>query len=75
MLTWEVSGHSLANCDLKLSLFDNKQHYAVFPEPSAELLMNMSRSRRLVVLLSHAYLEQDWCSSNFRSESDTVNLM
>ncbi|XP_040893977.1 single Ig IL-1-related receptor [Toxotes jaculatrix] len=35
-------------------------------EPSAELLMNMSRSRRLIVLLSHAYLEQDWCSSNFR---------
>lgn len=35
-------------------------------EPSAELLMNMSRSRRLVVLLSHAYLEQDWCSNNFR---------
>ncbi|KAM6937245.1 single Ig IL-1-related receptor [Xenentodon cancila] len=35
-------------------------------EPSAELLMNMSRSRRLIVLLSHAYLEQDWCSNNFR---------
>ncbi|CAG05523.1 unnamed protein product, partial [Tetraodon nigroviridis] len=35
-------------------------------EPSAELLMNMSRSRRLIVLLSHAYLEQDWCTSNFR---------
>ncbi|XP_073327513.1 single Ig IL-1-related receptor isoform X1 [Pagrus major] len=35
-------------------------------EPSAELLMNMSRSRRLIVLLSHAYLEQDWCSDNFR---------
>ncbi|XP_062245810.1 single Ig IL-1-related receptor [Platichthys flesus] len=35
-------------------------------EPSAELLMNMSRSRRLIVLLSHAYLEQDWCCSNFR---------
>ncbi|XP_047452012.1 single Ig IL-1-related receptor isoform X2 [Mugil cephalus] len=35
-------------------------------EPSAELLMNVSRSRRLIVLLSHAYLEQDWCSNNFR---------
>ncbi|XP_006789253.1 single Ig IL-1-related receptor isoform X1 [Neolamprologus brichardi] len=35
-------------------------------DPSAELLMNMSRSRRLIVLLSYAYLEQDWCSSNFR---------
>ncbi|KAM9854978.1 single Ig IL-1-related receptor [Aulostomus maculatus] len=35
-------------------------------EPSAELLMNISRSRRLIVLLSHAYLEQDWCSNNFR---------
>ncbi|CAL8373435.1 unnamed protein product [Arctogadus glacialis] len=35
-------------------------------EPSAELLMNVSRSRRLVVVLSHAYLEQDWCTSNFR---------
>ncbi|XP_054633046.1 single Ig IL-1-related receptor [Dunckerocampus dactyliophorus] len=35
-------------------------------EPSAELLMNISRSRRLIVLLSHAYLEQDWCSISFR---------
>ncbi|XP_051236671.1 single Ig IL-1-related receptor [Dicentrarchus labrax] len=35
-------------------------------EPSAELLMNMSRSRRLIVVLSYAYLEQDWCSNNFR---------
>lgn len=35
-------------------------------QPSAELLMNISRSRRLIVLLSHAYLEQDWCCSNFR---------
>lgn len=38
----------------------------VSPEPAAELLMNISRSRRLIVLLSHAYLEQDWCTSNFR---------
>ncbi|XP_014867669.1 PREDICTED: single Ig IL-1-related receptor [Poecilia mexicana] len=35
-------------------------------EPSAELLMNISRSRRLIVLLSNAYLEQDWCTNNFR---------
>ncbi|XP_017261123.1 single Ig IL-1-related receptor [Kryptolebias marmoratus] len=48
----------------KLHLNDND----ILPgaAPSAELLMNMSRSRRLIVLLSHAYLEQDWCTSNFR---------
>ncbi|XP_061630660.1 single Ig IL-1-related receptor [Phyllopteryx taeniolatus] len=48
----------------KLHLNDND----IMPgsEPSAELLMNTSRSRRLIVLLSHAYLEQDWCSNNFR---------
>nr|QQD79860.1 single Ig IL-1R-related protein [Trachinotus ovatus] len=48
----------------KLHLNDND----ILPggEPSAELLMNMSRSRRLIVLLSHAYLEQDWCCNNFR---------
>lgn len=36
------------------------------PEPSAELLMNMSRSRRLILLLSYAYLEQEWCCASFR---------
>lgn len=48
----------------KLHLNDNE----ILPgsEPSAELLMNVSRSRRLIVLLSHAYLEQDWCTNNFR---------
>uniref|UniRef100_A0A3Q3WWV0 Uncharacterized protein n=1 Tax=Mola mola TaxID=94237 RepID=A0A3Q3WWV0_MOLML len=48
----------------KLHLNDND----ILPgtEPSAELLMNMSRSRRMIVLLSYAYLEQDWCSNNFR---------
>lgn len=48
----------------KVHLNDNE----ILPgsEPSAELMMNMSRSRRLIVLLSHAYLEQDWCSNNFR---------
>ncbi|XP_034032212.1 single Ig IL-1-related receptor [Thalassophryne amazonica] len=35
-------------------------------EPPAELLMSMSRSRRLIVVLSYAYLEQDWCSNDFR---------
>ncbi|XP_063800803.1 single Ig IL-1-related receptor isoform X2 [Pseudophryne corroboree] len=35
-------------------------------EPSAELLMNVSRSRRLMVVLSLAYLEQDWCQNSFR---------
>ncbi|MGH0173001.1 UNVERIFIED_CONTAM: hypothetical protein FKN15_077551 [Acipenser sinensis] len=35
-------------------------------EPSAELLMNVSRSRRLIVVLSKSYLEQDWCTNNFR---------
>lgn len=39
------------------------------PEPSAELLMNMSRSRRLIILLSYAYLEQEWCCANFRWDS------
>ncbi|XP_041794322.1 single Ig IL-1-related receptor [Chelmon rostratus] len=48
----------------KVHLNDNE----ILPgsEPSAELLMNMSRSRRLIVLLTYAYLEQDWCSNNFR---------
>ncbi|XP_013869062.1 single Ig IL-1-related receptor [Austrofundulus limnaeus] len=48
----------------KLHLNDND----ILPgaAPSAELLMHISRSRRLIVLLSHAYLEQDWCTSNFR---------
>ncbi|XP_028304322.1 single Ig IL-1-related receptor [Gouania willdenowi] len=35
-------------------------------DPSAELLMNVSRSRRLIVVLSYAYLQQDWCTNNFR---------
>ncbi|KAK6472480.1 single Ig IL-1-related receptor-like [Huso huso] len=35
-------------------------------EPSAELLMNVSHSRRLIVVLSKSYLEQDWCANNFR---------
>lgn len=35
-------------------------------EPSAELIMNISRCRRLIVVLSKAYLQQDWCRLNFR---------
>lgn len=35
-------------------------------EPSADLIMNVSRCRRLIVVLSNAYLEQEWCNSNFR---------
>ncbi|XP_029952648.1 single Ig IL-1-related receptor [Salarias fasciatus] len=48
----------------KVQLNDNE----ILPgaEPSADLVMNMSRSRRLIVLLSYAYLEQDWCTQNFR---------
>lgn len=49
--------------------FLTANHHVMFPEPSAELLMNVSRSRRLIMLLSYAYLEQDWCSNNFRSGS------
>ncbi|XP_066525066.1 single Ig IL-1-related receptor [Hoplias malabaricus] len=35
-------------------------------EPSAELLMDSSRCRRLIVVLSQPYLEQEWCTTNFR---------
>ncbi|KAL1247751.1 hypothetical protein QQF64_023127 [Cirrhinus molitorella] len=35
-------------------------------EPSAELMMNISRCRRLIVVLSQSYLEQEWCTTNFR---------
>ncbi|XP_053576485.1 single Ig IL-1-related receptor [Bombina bombina] len=35
-------------------------------EPSAELLMNVSRCRRLIVILSLGYLQQEWCQNNFR---------
>ncbi|KAL2093843.1 hypothetical protein ACEWY4_011155 [Coilia grayii] len=43
-------------------------HTDILPgaEPSAELVMNVSRCRRLIVVLSHSYLELDWCSNNFR---------
>lgn len=35
-------------------------------EPSADLLVNLSRCRRLVVVLSDAFLGQAWCRHSFR---------
>ncbi|XP_014651303.1 PREDICTED: single Ig IL-1-related receptor isoform X1 [Ceratotherium simum simum] len=35
-------------------------------EPSADLLVNLSRCRRLVVVLSDAFLRRAWCSHSFR---------
>uniref|UniRef100_A0A3B1JD46 Single immunoglobulin and toll-interleukin 1 receptor (TIR) domain n=1 Tax=Astyanax mexicanus TaxID=7994 RepID=A0A3B1JD46_ASTMX len=35
-------------------------------EPSAEMLMDSSRCRRLIVVLSQPYLEQEWCTTNFK---------
>lgn len=35
-------------------------------EPSADLLVNLSRCRRLIVVLSDAFLGQAWCSYSFR---------
>ncbi|XP_053347223.1 single Ig IL-1-related receptor isoform X1 [Clarias gariepinus] len=51
-------------CGYKLLLNDTN----ILPgaEPSAELLMNISRCRRLIVVLSQGYLQQEWCTSNFR---------
>ncbi|TNN87040.1 Single Ig IL-1-related receptor [Liparis tanakae] len=63
-VTFILKPHLENKIALKVHLNDND----ILPdsEPSAELLVNISRSRRLIVLLSHAYLEQDWCSNNFR---------
>ncbi|NXN97067.1 SIGIR protein, partial [Rhinopomastus cyanomelas] len=47
-------------------LFLEEQNILPNAEPSADLIMNVSRCRRLIVVLSSAYLEQDWCSSSFR---------
>ncbi|NWS72496.1 SIGIR protein, partial [Crotophaga sulcirostris] len=47
-------------------LFLDEQTILPNAEPSADLIMNVSRCRRLIVVLSVAYLEQDWCNSNFR---------
>lgn len=35
-------------------------------EPSADLLVNLSRCRRLIVVLSDAFLGRAWCSQSFR---------
>lgn len=35
-------------------------------EPSADLLVNLSRCRRLIVVLSDAFLGRPWCSHSFR---------
>ncbi|XP_004638087.1 single Ig IL-1-related receptor isoform X2 [Octodon degus] len=35
-------------------------------EPSADLLVNLSRCRRLIVVLSDAFLGRPWCNHSFR---------
>lgn len=40
--------------------------YWLFAEPSADLLVNLSRCRRLIVVLSDAFLGRAWCSHSFR---------
>ncbi|NXX48703.1 SIGIR protein, partial [Tricholaema leucomelas] len=47
-------------------LFLDEQTILPNSEPSADLIMNVSRCRRLIVVLSVAYLEQDWCNNSFR---------
>ncbi|KAK4822351.1 hypothetical protein QYF61_013542 [Mycteria americana] len=47
-------------------LFLDEQTILPNSEPSADLIMNVSRCRRLIVVLSVAYLEQDWCNGSFR---------
>ncbi|XP_064921786.1 single Ig IL-1-related receptor isoform X1 [Columba livia] len=47
-------------------LFLDEQTILPNAEPSADLIMNVSRCRRLIVVLSVAYLQQDWCNSSFR---------
>uniref|UniRef100_A0A8C3MXD9 Uncharacterized protein n=1 Tax=Geospiza parvula TaxID=87175 RepID=A0A8C3MXD9_GEOPR len=47
-------------------LFLDQQNILPNSEPSADLIMNVSRCRRLIVVLSVAYLEQEWCNSSFR---------
>ncbi|KAM7019959.1 single Ig IL-1-related receptor isoform 2-T2 [Passerculus sandwichensis] len=49
-------------------LFLDEQNILPNSEPSADLIMNVSRCRRLIVVLSVAYLEQEWCNSSFRWE-------
>ncbi|NWJ10670.1 SIGIR protein, partial [Crypturellus undulatus] len=47
-------------------LFLDDRVILVNSEPSADLIMNVSRCRRLIVVLSVVYLEQEWCRSGFR---------
>ncbi|KAL7867997.1 hypothetical protein SRHO_G00093810 [Serrasalmus rhombeus] len=56
--------HLENKCGHKLLLNDTN----ILPgaEPSAELVMDSSRCRRLIVVLSQSYLEQEWCTTNFR---------
>lgn len=43
-----------------------RPHRRVLAEPSADLLVNLSRCRRLIVVLSDAFLGRAWCSHSFR---------
>ncbi|XP_041052838.1 single Ig IL-1-related receptor isoform X4 [Carcharodon carcharias] len=62
-----LAGLLYVKCRLDLQLwYRNKYGEFEVNEPSAELIMNISRCRRLIVVLSKAYLEQDWCRLNFR---------
>ncbi|XP_059788459.1 single Ig IL-1-related receptor isoform X6 [Balaenoptera ricei] len=44
-------------------------------EPSADLLVNLSRCRRLVVVLSDAFLGRAWCSHSFRASGATPHTL
>ncbi|GCC34270.1 hypothetical protein chiPu_0012743 [Chiloscyllium punctatum] len=62
-----LAGLLYVKCRLDLQLwYRNKYGEFEMNEPSAELIMNISRCRRLIVVLSKSYLEQDWCRLNFR---------
>ncbi|CDQ93897.1 unnamed protein product [Oncorhynchus mykiss] len=64
LVNFILKPHLVNKSGHKLHLSDNN----ILPggEPSAEFLMNVSHCRRLIVVMSHAYLEQDWCCNNFR---------
>ncbi|XP_071003727.1 single Ig IL-1-related receptor-like isoform X2 [Oncorhynchus clarkii lewisi] len=63
LVNFILKPHLVNKSGHKLHLSDNN----ILPggEPSAEFLMNVSHCRRLIVVMSHAYLEQDWCCNNF----------
>ena len=44
-------------------------HLPSAAEPSDDLLMNVSRCRRLVIVLTGAYLEHEWCTDSFQYET------